>query len=71
MGALGGLGQHGNVNLPSDIFLAAETAAEPVAEPEPVAEEASVTEAAVANAEGEGQDDADKPKRRGWWSLGR
>ncbi|QGX98318.1 Rne/Rng family ribonuclease [Roseovarius faecimaris] len=51
--------------------VAAETAAEPVAEPEPVAEEASVTEAAVANAEGEGQDNADKPKRRGWWAIGR
>ncbi|MBV7409747.1 ribonuclease E/G [Maritimibacter sp. DP1N21-5] len=64
--------------------VAAEPSAapEPVAEPEPVAQEPApdvapepeaepAREPAMAEAEAEEAQDDDKPKRKGWWSLGR
>ncbi|MGI3167683.1 Rne/Rng family ribonuclease [Pseudooceanicola sp. C21-150M6] len=46
----------------------AETPAEPEPQPEPVAEAPAQPEPALAEAEPE---DDSKPKRRGWWSLGK
>ncbi len=67
------------VEAPAPVAAKADAAPEPVAEaaPEPVAAETPaptpaepVTEAG-AGSEAEAEAEADRPKRRGWWSLGR